>query len=70
MPNFSLRDIENLKRTGSIQEIQYNLVSTLVNSDNVAANVRTLDKKTGQFEIVLTGTISRSILDREMGSHS
>jgi hypothetical protein len=66
MPTFMLRDIENLKRSGaSIQDIHYNLTNTILNSDSVAANVRTLDKTTGQFEIVLTGTISRSLLDRE-----
>ena len=69
-PNFSLRDTENLKRTGSIQEIQYNLVSTLEHSEHVAANVRTLDRKTGQFKNVLTGTISKAVLEKKMESHS
>lgn len=69
MSKFMLRDIENLKRAGSsVQDIHYNLANTVLNSDNIAANVRTLDKKTGQFEIVLTGTIDKSVLDREMGS--
>jgi hypothetical protein len=68
MSKFMLRDIENLKRAGSsVQDIHYNLANTVLNSDNIAANVRTLDKKTGQFEIVLTGTIDKSVLDREMG---
>lgn len=68
MSKFMLRDIENLKRAGSsVQDIHYNLANTVLNSDNIAANVRTLDKKTGQFEIVLTGTIDKSVLEREMG---
>jgi hypothetical protein len=68
MSKFMLRDIENLKRAGSsVQDIHYNLANTVLNSDNIAANVRTLDKKTGQFEIVLTGTIDKSVLDRETG---
>ena len=67
MPMFMLKDLENLRRTGaSVQEIHYNLSNAILNSETVAANVRTLDQTSGQFEIVLTGTISHKALQREV----
>ena len=67
MAMFTLNDLENLKRTGtSVQEIHYNLSNAILNSETVAANVRTIDKATGQFEIVLTGTIGRKALTQEI----
>ncbi len=68
MPQYVIRDLENLKRPGpSIKEIHYSVANTILNSEHVAANVRSLDRKTGQFEIVLTGTIDRSALENEPG---
>jgi hypothetical protein len=67
MPTFMLKDLENLRRTGaSVQEIHYNLSNAILNSEAVAANVRTLDPTSGQFEIVLTGTISHKTLAQEV----
>ena len=69
MSTFMFRDLEKLKRTGaSIQDIHYSLSNTILNSDSVAANVRTLDRNSGQFEIVLTGTINKNVLDKESSS--
>ena len=67
MPTFKMSDLENLKRAGvNLQEIHYNLSNAILNSDNVAANVRTLDQASGHFEIVLTGTIGKRTLDQEI----
>jgi hypothetical protein len=67
MAMFTLNDLENLKRTGtSVQDIHYNLSNAILSSETVAANVRTIDKATGQFEIVLTGTIGHKALAKEV----
>jgi len=67
MSTFKLSDLENLKRTGvNPQDIHYNLSNAILNSDSIAANVRTLDRVSGRFEIVLTGTIGRNMLDQEV----
>jgi hypothetical protein len=67
MPTFKMSDLENLKRVGANpQEIHYNLSNAILNSDTIAANVRTLDQVSGHFEIVLTGTIGRKLLEQEV----
>ncbi len=66
MATFRLRDLENLKRSGiSIQDIHFNVSNTILNSEDVSANIRTLDRDTGKFEIVLTGTIARNVLEKD-----
>ena len=64
MAAFWMKDLENLKRTGTnVQDIHYNLSNAILNSEMCAADVRTLDRNTGKFEIVLTGTISKTALE-------
>jgi hypothetical protein len=64
MSQFSVKDLEALKRVGTtIQDIHYNVSNTILSADSCAADVRTLNKNTGQFEIVLTGTISKLWLE-------
>ena len=66
MGYFTPQDIESLKRNGtSMENVHYTLSNTIVHSDNVMAEVKKLDRDSGRFEILLSGTISRDFIKNE-----
>ncbi len=71
MPKFTPKDIEHLKTGGvSKSELKQIVPSTIENSDNVQANVRTFDVKSGHYEILLTGTLSPNVMHDYTGTPS
>ena len=64
MASFSFSDLENLKRSGAtVSDIHYRLSNTILNSDVLRTEVKTIDRNSGKYEIVVTGTISKPTLE-------
>lgn len=60
---FQVGDLEAIRKPGvSIRDIRQKVDDTIEASSTLAASVRALDKATGNYEIVLTGTIDHKFL--------
>lgn len=60
---FNVGDLEPIRKPGvSIRDIRQKVDDTIEASSTLAASVRALDKATGNYEIVLTGTIDHKFL--------
>ena len=63
MPNFSVKDLEDLKRSGSEpSKVRTNVTHAMENSEKISADVRNIDPDTGQYEITVRGTLKREFL--------
>ncbi len=66
MEKFIIDKLESLRKTGlTMDNIRQNVSDAINHSERCSADVRTLNTKNGQYEIVLTGTLKKESWPKE-----